>query len=125
MNRIKSKVGWIIKRRKLKEYGKDSHVGYGLTLKNPQNISIGDRFNAGMNLIIETWEEYHGAKFTPRVIIDQDVSIMDNCQISCAKEISIGAGTLFGSNVFITDNFHGSSTFENLNVQPKNRSIYI
>ena len=125
INRFRSKAGWLIKRKKLKRNGNNSHVGYGLVLKNPQNISIGDRFNAGINLVIETWEEYGEKKFTPEIVIGSDVSVMDNCQISCAEHICIGTGTLFGSNVFITDNFHGDNSLEQLGIPPVNRALYV
>ena len=40
------------------------------------------------------------------------------------NKIIIGDGCLFGDNVFITDNFHGMSTIEELHVSPIQRTLY-
>lgn len=126
-NRIKSKLGWLIKRNKLKKYGSNCHVGYNLVLKNPKQISIGNNFTAGKNLTLEVWNEYKEIMFDykPEIFIGENVSIMDDCQFSCAKGIYIGSGTLLGNNVFITDNFHGNNSKEQLSVPPADRPLSV
>ena len=125
--RIRSKVGWILKRKWLGAYGDNCHVGYNLILKNPQGIFIGKNFSAGKDLIMEVWSEYNSEVFNTNagIVIGNDVSIMDNCQFSAAAGIYIGDGTLLGSNVFITDNFHGKSNFRALEIPPAKRNLYI
>lgn len=125
--RIRSKVGWLLKRKRLGAYGENCHVGYNLILKNPQVISIGNNFSAGRDLILEVWSEYNSETFNANagIVIGNDVSIMDNCQFSAAAGIRIGDGTLLGSNVFITDNFHGESDLNALEISPAKRNLYI
>lgn len=127
INRIRSKIGWLIKKRNLKNAALNSHVGYDLVLKNPQYIEIGDNFTAGKELKIEAWDGYKGEMFdkTPSVIIGQNVSIMDDCQISCCSLIALGDGCLIGNNVFITDNYHGDNSFDQLSIPPADRPLFI
>lgn len=125
--RIRSKVGWILKRKQLGAYGENCHVGYNLILKNPQGIYIGNNFSAGKDLKLEVWNEYNSEilNTNARIVIGNDVAIMDNCQLSAAAGIYIGDGTLLGSNVFITDNFHGKSDLSELEIPPSKRNLYI
>ena len=69
---------------------------------------------------IETILKYDN---NPRLIIGDNVSIMDNCQISCINSIIIGNGCLFGDNVFITDNFHGEGRYDELIKEPLKRDL--
>ena len=125
--RIRGKFGWILKRKRLGAYGKNCHVGYNLILKNPQSIYIGNNFSGGKDLILEVWSEYNSEilNTNARIVIGNDVSIMDNCQFSAASAIYIGDGTLLGSNVFITDNFHGKSDLVEMKIPPSKRDLYI
>lgn len=127
INRVRSKIGWLVKKRKLKYCGTNCHVGYNLNLKNPDNISIGCNFIAGKDLTIEVWKEYNkvNTNIIPEIVIGNEVSFMDNCQLSAASKIVIGDGVLFGSNVFVTDNFHGKTRREELEVPPSKRQLYI
>lgn len=126
-NRIRAKIGWIIKKRKLKSCGEGCRVGIDLVLRGSKYISIGNQLSAGKNLTIETWEEYNGnpTGIIPKFEIGSNVSIMDDCQFSCARCITIGDGVLMGNNVFITDNFHGSSEKKELIIPPADRELYI
>lgn len=50
--------------------------------------------------------------------------MMENCQISCCKQIVIENGCLFGANVFITDNFHGKNIEEQSHLPPLERPLF-
>lgn len=120
------KVVWLLKTKKCKYRNRHSFSDSGLVVVGPKYITIGKGFSAGRNLKIQTWEQYRG-KMTgiiPDLIIKENVSIMDNCQISCGKYIEIGSGTLLGENVFITDNFHGRSIKSELDTIPLERELY-
>lgn len=127
LNRLRSKLGWIIKKRQLKKSGVNCHVGYNLVLKNPKGISIGNNFIAGKNLTMEVWNECNDKEKINEAIITigNDVSVMDDCQFSAAIGIEIGDGSLLGNNVFITDNFHGKHEINELDIPPSKRNLFV
>lgn len=100
-------------------------VGYNFTVVTPECISIGNDFYAEENLKLQAWKRYGDLVFFPEIIIGNNVSMMDNCHISCCKKIQIGDGCLLGSNVFITDNFHGNGSKEQLSIHPNIRPLYV
>lgn len=125
MIKILRKIKWFFDKKKLKSVGTNVHIGKKYILINAENIEIGSNFFAADNFKIRTWEEYNGVKtgYKPKVKIGNDVMFNDNCFISCLNEIEIGNGCLFGDNVFITDNYHGNTTKENINIQPLKRKL--
>lgn len=112
--------------RKFKHLGKDINVGLGVSVINPQYISVGDRFYADRWTRLHTWPEYRGRKtgYTPELTIGDDVSFMTNCYVSCMNSISIGDGCLFGDNVYISDNFHGNLSDEQILIPPLDRELF-
>ena len=106
--------------------GKIKDVGRCVTIIHPECISIGDEFYIDQWCRLHTWPEYNGKStgITPKLTIGDKVSFMRNCYVSCMNSIEIGDGCLFGDNVFITDNFHGNITNEQLNIIPIERPLY-
>lgn len=100
-------------------------VGYNFSVISPECISIGNGFYAEDNLKLQAWKRYGDQVFSPEIIIGNNVSMMDNCHISCCKKIQIGDGCLLGSNVFITDNFHGNGSMEQLSIPPRERTLNV
>lgn len=98
-------------------------IGKNYSFVSPQCISLGDRFSAEDNLRLQAWKKYKDQCFTPEINIGKHVSMMENCQISCCSKISIGDGVLFGANVFVTDNFHGNNSFEQMGIPPIDRPL--
>lgn len=110
------KLGW-------KKIGK-CHIGRFFSVLSPECMSIGDDFSFGDRLRLQAWRSYKGETFNPSITIGNHVSVMENCQISCCKSISIGDGCLFGANVFVTDNFHGNNSEEVLGIPPIDRCLF-
>lgn len=127
INRIRGRIVWLIKKRKLKQCGMNTRVGCDAVFNNPQYIEIGDNFNAGKDLKVEAWDKYREERLsnTPSICIGKNVSVMDHCLISCCSNITIGDGCLFGDNVFITDNYHGNNSYVQLTIPPVDRPLYI
>lgn len=119
INRI-NKIRW--KHLKWNKIGK-SNIGKNFSVVSPDRISIGDNFYAEDNFKIQAWTTYQNQTFNPFIDIGTNVSIMENCHISCCNRIKIGDGCLLGANVFITDNFHGDNSREQLELPPINRSL--
>lgn len=118
----------LLYKRKISKLGSSCYFGKNLTIVGGEHIYIGDRFCSGDNLKLQAWSKYLNkvvADKTPELILKNDVTIMDNCHISCAKRIEIGNGVLLGDNVFITDNFHGRGTEKELEVNPIRRELYL
>ena len=128
INRIIGRINWEIQKHKLGHAGKNSFIAYGSAYVHPENISIGDRVVAGKNTLLQTWPDYNGEYMShrPQLILGNKVSIMSNCQISCANKVIIGDGVLIGDNVFITDNFHGETNHRRtLEIPPIERKLFV
>ena len=123
---IRNKLLWKMTSRKLKHIGDNCLVGIGFTIQGEQYISIGNNFSSGKKLCLETWDCFNGEKtgMIPNLEIGNDVTITENCHISCMNHIQIGDGVLFGPRVFITDNFHGKNTFDELPMKPMDRKLW-
>lgn len=123
--RIPIEIHQTIIKKKMRHCGADFSVARGYTFIGPEYMTIGDSFSAGRNLVLSVYNSYNGINtgFTPILEIGDAVSCQDNCAISCINRVSIGSGCLLGSNVFITDNFHGKSK-NDLDIPPSKRELY-
>ncbi len=127
---LKKLVEWSLWKKWRKEFkcvGKGGHIGSGSKIVHPECISIGDNFIAGKGIKLQVWTKFSGKQMMiiPEMVIGDNVAIMDNCQLSCARSIHVGEGTLFGENVFVTDNYHGKGEGEELNTPPHKRKLYV
>ncbi len=106
--------------------GSNNYIGLGVRISGGDCITIGDGFSAGKTLTLQTWKSYRGKDtgYIPQLKIGNNVSMMDNCAISCMNSVSIGDGCLLGDNVFVTDNFHGNNTYNEINISPIERKLY-
>lgn len=126
-NRILAKIKNIKIVSTISHVSEGSSFGMNCHIVGGKNIYIGKNFHAEDCLKLQTWEKYLGEKtgYSPKLTIGDNVSIMSNCQISCANSIEIGEGCLLGDNVFITDNFHGKNdTFDELQRNPLERRLF-
>ena len=112
-------------KHKVRSCGKGLRIYGSLHLTHPEYISIGNSFCAGSSLKLETWPVYNKSSTgkKPELIIGNNVSFMDNCQISCLNKVQIEDNVLFGDNVFITDNMHGDSIKSELCFPPIERRL--
>lgn len=125
MEKIFRKIKWFIDKKKLKKIGENSYIGKNYVILNLNHVEIGDNFYAADNFKIRTWEKHNNKEtdFIPKVKIGDNVMFNENCYISCLDEIVIGNNCLFGDNVFITDNYHGNSKRECLEIPPIERNL--
>ena len=123
MNRIK----WLSYSKRIKKLGSNTHVASGFSIIGPQYIEMGDNLSIGKNFCLHVFSggELKNENYAPSVIIGKNVTITDNCYISCADNVSISDGVLIGANVFICDNFHGDNSFEDMNIAPAGRKLYL
>jgi len=115
----------VFKLHHFRSVGRLSFIGKRITVVNPEYISINDGFEIGDGCILQTWPVNDDAvSKKPELTIGKNVSLMRNCQISCLNRVMIGDGCLLGDNVFITDNFHGMSSKDELCIPPLKRNLY-
>ena len=93
-------------------------------LKGIDCITIREGTCFGKELVLTAWKEYEGDIFHPKIRIGKNCSFGDFAHITAINEIIIGNNVLTGRWVTITDNGHGNSTLENLNLPPIKRKLY-
>jgi len=76
------------------------------------SIKIGENFYAGKNLWIEAIHLHGDTRFTPQIIIKNNVSVNDSVHIAATKYVEIGNNVLMASNIYISDHNHGYYTGE-------------
>lgn len=115
---------WFIKKKSFKHVGKNSFIGLNSEIKNSENITIGDDFYAEDNFRIETYSKYLNYTYNPQIVIKDNVSFGYRCHIGCINRIEINDNCLFGSNIYISDHFHGEISKNELSIIPRERKLY-
>lgn len=87
------------------------------------SISKGTIIYDGVSLA--AWDKAGSQTFNPSIEIGENCSIGDCCHISACGSITIGNNVLTGRYVYISDNMHGSSTANELNIPPVLRNLYV
>lgn len=125
-SRAVNRARWLLYAKSFRTIGKNSHVGKDFSILGAKYITIGHDFMAGQNIQLHAFDGYKGVVFqsVPELVIGNNVTIMDRCHISCADRIEIDNGVLFGSNVFIVDNFHGNISIEEIEIPPNERPLF-
>lgn len=90
---------------------------------NPEYIQIGKAF-LFKGCRIEAVDWYQGKIYKPLIIIEDGVNINPNCHIGAINKIVIEKNVLIGSNVLITDHFHGKIEARELKIPPVKRNLY-
>lgn len=111
-------------KRFFKSYGNNFHLDYPFYGLGLEFVEIGDDFIGCPGLRIEAWSQYRDDHFKPEIIIGNNVCFNYNCHIGGIGKITIGDNVLIGSNVLITDHYHGKTDLESLKIPPISRSLY-
>lgn len=122
-------------KKNLKEsFCKCSETCYFGTIGNvigAKYISIGKHCCFGDLLYLTAWERYITEEndikkeqcFNPKLIIGNHCNFGAFNHITCINKIIIGDGVLTGKWVTITDNSHGTTSMECLQIRPANRKL--
>lgn len=102
-----------------KTFGKGSLLAAHVRLLKPQYISIGEASSIMTGCVLETCTELQ----EPDMQIGNNVSLGEYSHITCARRVVVGNGVLTGRYVLITDNAHGDSSMETLQIPPLVRSV--
>lgn len=88
---------------------------------NAMNISIGKNTHVFRNCILATHPNKKVQK--PQLVVGENCEIGEYTHITCANKIIIGDNLLTGRRCTITDNSHGSSSYDLLEMNPRFREI--
>lgn len=113
-----------ILKEQLKKVGTSFEIDKSYSIKNPQYISIGDKFSAMWNLRIEAWDSFEGEKFQPEINIGNKVIMNTDVHISAINKIHIGNNVLMASRIYISDHSHGDISNEALQLSPAKRNLF-
>lgn len=124
INDVKSHIYTGYRRRKFKHFGNMSLMASTVKIVNPQYISIGDNCEFFREVKLSATEHYGLQNIMPELIIGNGCQIGDGNHITAINSIRIGNNLLTGSNVLISDNSHGESIVDMLNISPKDRPLF-
>lgn len=82
-------------------------IGRNPRLLGLKHMQIGHDFKAGDDLWLEAVTGFNGQTFEPKLTVGDNVNFSDRVHITCIDHVRIGAGTLIGSRVIVTDHAHG------------------
>lgn len=105
--------------------GKKCYFGYFSFLHGEKYIRIGNDVTICDRVVLEVYDYYQetGQKFSPELSIGDGTQIGEESHITCLIKIVIGNHVLMGRKIFITDNAHGASIREHLELPPKLRPM--
>ena len=112
-------IGFHFKNRPVKLFSAGN-----FTIRGFEYIEMGDYCNWGKCCVLTAWEKYGTDKFKPCVIIGSNCNFGEYNHITSINKIIIGNGCLTGRWVTITDNAHGTSDYESLQINPMQRRLY-
>lgn len=75
-------------------------------------------------LRLECIDSYREQRFSPEIILGENVYLNYRCHIGVINKIIIGDNVLIGSNVLITDHSHGYNDGRDTHIAPQNRMLY-
>ncbi|NLG04512.1 MAG: acyltransferase [Clostridia bacterium] len=109
--------------RTLQKWDKSSTIEYPCYLKGNQYISIGKNSILARGSRIEAWE-IKGQKIKPSIMLGNGVIFNPNCHVGAINKVVIEDNVILGSNVLITDHFHGQISKSALRIPPAKRKLY-
>ena len=106
--------------RRFNHLGRSLFIWKALNIMGERFISIADGcvFEADLQLTARQTESHD-----PQIKIGHNCLFRRGAHITAINSITIGNNLLTGTNVLITDNAHGLSTTESLNLPPRQRPL--
>lgn len=105
--------------------GNNCRFGHFSFLHGEKYIKIGNNVNICDRVVFEVYDKYQetGQTFMPELLIGDGTQIGDESHITCTNKIKIGNHVLMGRKIFISDNAHGASIREQMDMPPKLRPM--
>ncbi|WP_317633791.1 acyltransferase [Perspicuibacillus lycopersici] len=121
---IKNRIVFYPRKLKFRKCGTRVIFESPFVLSGESYITAGDNIRTKPRLQLEAIDSLGNDKFTPEIMIGDDVSINYDVHIACINKVVIGKGVLIASKVFITDHGHGDTCIETLQIPPSKRKLY-
>lgn len=86
-------------------------------------ITIGSNTSFQRLTYLTAWDRYGRQKFTPEISIGNNCDFGAFNHITCVDKIFIGNGVLTGKWVTITDNGHGGTSYQDMQIRPQERTL--
>lgn len=110
-------TSWI--KREFKNFGNGSRISpYFSLLLGADCMSLGDGCSIGSGVQLTAWKKHRSQIFSPEIILGNNCSIGEDAHITAISSIRLGNNVLLGKKVLITDNAHGASSNELLDIAP-------
>lgn len=106
-------------------YGSGISIAPSFVYMGLNNVSVGKNFRVGERLKLRTFDSWGTLKYTPQIIIGDNVNIETDCHISAINKVSIGNNVLMASFVYISDHSHGNvNDMDGIVEHPLERPLY-
>lgn len=102
-SRLRAIYYMLTRRLSIRMLGANARI-FGARYISMQSCSIGD------NCWIQAVSSYKEQRFNPAIVLGERVMMSSNVHISAVSNITIGSHTLLGSNIYIGDHSHGSTS---------------
>jgi len=106
------------------KFGEDTRFDYGAIISGGRNVELGKECIFGKHTEITAFEKWARKVHHPHIYIDDGFICGDYCHITAINKVKIGKNVLLGKFVTITDNSHGESTLQDMDIKPIQRPLY-
>ncbi len=113
-----------IYKRRFANWGTGSTLGWrSQRLNGLKYISVGNNTTLESDIQLTAWEKFRDQTFHPTIKIGNFCCIRRDAHITAVGQITIGNNVLTGTNVLISDNSHGNSTYKDMELRPEERPL--
>lgn len=106
-------------------WGKDSMIiPWATFIFGEKHIHVGSGVRFDDHIQLTAWDRYEDQQFTPEIIIGDGCAFGSANHITAINRIEIGNHVLTGKNVLITDNSHGTTDRDQLDIPPRKRPLF-
>ena len=106
------------------KHAKKVRFAYPINLIGGKHITIGENTSFGKFCILSAWDKYADETFSPELKIVSRCSFGEYNHITSNIRVEIGDDILTGRWVTITDNSHGATDYETLQIAPIKRRLH-
>lgn len=102
--------------------GRNTVIHRPKKLEGARNIYIGNNSFIGSDAWLATFPTYHGIKYSPKIIIEDNVSIGRYANITAIDQITIKSGCLISEFFYTSDHSHGYDP--SLGIYPAEQQLF-